>query len=259
MTLLKRSFDPERRTRTGLFEDMERLLRRLRAVGLAAPFLLFVGFGLGNITNRVLEVPEGRSVRAPSPEPVPRVHLELLSRHMERLRSAGNETVDYVTMYNEHVAPVEAVLRRRGVGEQTARQVAWPLVQHAYRRGLDPAFVVSIVLIESGGKPNATSFVGARGLMQVMPLWAGRWRGCGRDLYDIEGNLCHGTSILAWYLERNPGDEQKALLGYNGCVRGTNTPNCFTYPEKVNRLKHQVQREINVERNRRRPGGAAAP
>jgi hypothetical protein len=259
MKLFRRSFDPGHVPRQGLFADLDQMLRRVRAVGLAVPLLLFVGFGLGNRTNALLEVPEGRAVRTPAEAPVPRVHLELLSRHMDRLRSAGDETVDYVTLYQDHVAPVEAVLRRRGVNDATARQVAWPLVQHAYRRGLDPAFVVSIVLIESGGKPNATSFVGARGLMQVMPLWAGHWRNCGRNLYDIDANLCAGTNILAWYLERNPGDERKALLGYNGCVRGTNTPNCFTYPDKVVRLRQQVQREMNATRNRQRPGGAAAP
>ena len=26
---------------------------------------------------------------------------------------------------------------------------------------------------------------------------------------------------------------RKGLLRYNGCVRGTNTPNCFRYPDKV--------------------------
>jgi hypothetical protein len=259
MTLFRRSSDASRAPRSGLFEEIERLLRRLRAVGLAAPFLLFGGLGVGDVTSRLLEVPEGRPVRTQVEAPVPRVHLELLSRHMERLRSAGDETFDYVTMYHEHVAPVEQVLRRRGVNERTARQVAWPLVEHAYRRGLDPAFVVSIVLIESGGKPNATSFVGARGLMQVMPLWEGHWRNCGRNLYDIEANLCNGTSILAWYLERSPGDERRALLGYNGCVRGTNTPNCHTYPDKVARLRGQIQREINAARTASRPGGAAAP
>jgi hypothetical protein len=258
MKLFRRSDETGRAVRTGLFDDLERLLRRLRAVGLAAPVLLFVGFAVGEVTNSKLEVPEGRVVRAPIDRHVPRVHLELLSRHMERLRSAGDETVDYVTMYQEHVAPVEAVLRRRGVNERTARQVAWPLVQHSYRSGLDPAFVTSVVLIESGDKPTATSFVGARGLMQVMPLWAGHWRACGRDLYDIAGNLCHGTNILRFYLDRNPGDERKALLGYNGCVRGTNTPNCHTYPDKVTRLKHQIQREMNLERNARSPGSAAA-
>lgn len=259
MKLFRRSFDPERVRRGGLFEELERLLRRLRVVSLIAPILLFVGFALGNVANEYLEAPDDRPVRNRVEPPVPRVHLELLSRHMDRLRDAGAETVDYVTLYQEHVAPVEAVLRRRGVNERTARQVAWPLVQHSYNRGLDPAFVLSIVLIESGGKPTATSFVGARGLMQVMPMWAGHWRNCGRNLYDIEENLCNGTSILKWYLDRSPGDERKALLGYNGCVRGTNTPNCFTYPDKVNRLRTQVQREMNLARNRERPGGAASP
>jgi soluble lytic murein transglycosylase-like protein len=142
---------------------------------------------------------------------------------------------------------VEKVLHRRGVGRTTARQIAWPLVAHSYERGLDPAFVVSIMLNESGGRPTATSPVGARGLMQVMPSWTGHWRDCGRNLYDIEANLCNGTSILAWYLRR-ASDERRALLGYNGCVRGTNTPNCARYPDRIIRLKQQIQRELNAAR-----------
>jgi hypothetical protein len=83
--------------------------------------------------------------------------------------------------------------------------------------------------------------------MQVMPSWSGRWRDCGRNLYDIDANLCNGTSILAWYL-RTATDERKALLGYNGCVRGTNTPNCSRYPDRIIRLKQQIQRELNAAR-----------
>lgn len=258
MRLFRRDYDPDRVGRTGLFDELERLLRRMRTVGFAAPLLLFVGFSLGNATSRFLSVPEDRSVRVRAEEPVPRVHLEVLSRHMDRVRDTGNRTAEYIALYQEHVAPVEEVLRRRGLNESTARQVAWPLVQHSYSRGLDPAFVLSIVLIESGGRPNARSFVGARGLMQVMPSWAGHWRNCGRDLFDIEANLCNGTSILAWYLSRFPDDERRALLGYNGCVRGTNTPNCHTYPDKVYQIKHQVQREMNAVKARR-IGAAAAP
>lgn len=257
MKLFRRAYTPDPDQRAGIFEELEVLLRRVRAVGLAAPLLLLVGFGVGNVTTDRLEAPESIT-RLAVDERAPRVHLELLSRHMERLQDTGTQTEDHVALYQDHVAPVEAVLRRRGVSEATARQVAWPLVQHSYRRGLDPAFVLSVVLIESGGKPKATSFVGARGLMQVMPLWSGHWRNCGQDLYDIEANLCNGTSILAWYLSRHPGDENRALLGYNGCVRGTNTPNCFTYPQKVAQLKHQVQREMNLAREQRRPGGAAS-
>jgi hypothetical protein len=256
MKLFRRSFDPDRVKRTGLFDELEVLLRRVRRIGLAAPVLLLAGFGLGNATNGALEVPEGEMVRTPKESPVPRVHLEALSNRMSSIRNDGEQTVDYVATYNEHVAPVEHVLRRRGVSAQTARRIAWPLVQHSYKHKLDPAFVTSIVLIESAGKPTARSFVGARGLMQVMPMWEGTWRACGRDLYDIEANLCNGTSILGWYLSRNPGNEQKALLGYNGCVRGTNTPNCHTYPLKVARLKHQLQREMTLYRQNK--GGAMA-
>lgn len=249
----------ERDRLTDFSEDLAVLGRRLRALGLAVPILLLAGFGAGNLANQVLEVPADRPVRIAESALVPRVHLEALSHHMHRLRSAGAETFDYVTLYQDHVAPVEAVLRRRGLSEATARNVAWPLVTHSYERGLDPAFVLSVVLIESSGKPNATSPVGARGLMQIMPLWVGYWRACGINLYDIEANLCAGTNILAYYLGRSPGDERKALLGYNGCVRGTNTPNCFTYPDKIVQLRQQLAREILLEKNKRRPGGAAAP
>jgi hypothetical protein len=259
MRLFRRDTAPVRAPRKGLFDDMEILARRTRTVSLAAPFLLFLGFGLGDVTNRALEVSDDRLVRVTNElGELAMADLEVLSRNLERVQDTGVETAEYVTLYQDHVAPVEAVLLRRGVSETQARQVAWPLVQHSYRRGLDPAFVLSVVLMESGGKPTARSFVGARGLMQVMPFWAGRWRGCGRDLYDIETNLCNGTSILDWYMKRNPGNEQKALLGYNGCVRGTNTPNCFTYPEKIDRLKQQVRLEMNAARPLR-PGGAAAP
>jgi hypothetical protein len=239
-------------------EDLERLARRARAVPVAAFALMIVGFGVGDLSKRYIELPDETPLGTTSQNVVPRVHLDALSNHMLRLRRDGATTVEYVSMYQEHVEPVELVLRRRGVTESTARKIAWPLVQHSYERGLDPAFVVSILLNESGGKPTARSPVGARGLMQVMPAWSGRWRGCGRDLYEIDANLCNGTSILAWYLRRNPNDERKALLGYNGCVRGTNTPNCHTYPDKIMRLKYQIQREMNATRSKR-VGAAAAP
>lgn len=239
-------------------EDLEKLARLARAVPLAAIVLMLVGFGAGDLSKRFIELPGDTDVRAPTENAVPRVRLEALSRHMRRLANDGETTVEYVSMYQEHVEPVERVLVRRGVPESNARRIAWPLVQHSYKRNLDPAFVVSVMLNESGGKPTATSSVGARGLMQVMPFWSGRWRGCGKNLYEIDANLCSGTSILAWYLGRNPNDERKALLGYNGCVRGTNTPNCHTYPDKIMRLKYQIQREMNaVKKNR--VGSAAAP
>jgi soluble lytic murein transglycosylase-like protein len=114
------------------------------------------------------------------------------------------------------------------------------------------------MIIESNGRPNATSSVGARGLMQVMPAWSGHWRDCGRNLYEIEANLCAGTNILAWYLRRHGGDERRALLGYNGCVTGSNTPNCHTYPDKIAAMRRQVERELEKARARTKTAPVAA-
>ena len=241
----RRKSDFEAPVRTGFAEELERWKRRARALPLAAPILLVVGFSAGNLTNRAIALPEGTELREPTAEYVPRVRLDALSQTLSDLRQDGEQTVKYVSRYQDDVAPVEQVLRRRGVPRATARRVAWPLVENADKHNLETATVVSIMLMESGGKPTARSNVGAAGLMQVMPFWAGKWRGCGTDLYDVEDNLCNGTNILAMYL-RQKGDERSALLGYNGCVRGTNTPNCHTYPDKFTRLKTQVQREITA-------------
>lgn len=233
----------------GMMEDLERLWRRVRALAHVAPVLLLVGFGTGEIANRMLDVPDDKTVRISAEKGIEEMRLDALAGTMQRIRGEGQKTVSYVSLYREHVEPVEKVLRRHGISSTTARKISWPLVEESYERNLDPATVMSIMLIESEGKPTARSFVGAKGLMQVMPFWAGRWRGCGSDLYDIESNLCNGTSILAWYF-RNFDSERKALLGYNGCVRGTNTPRCHTYPDKVARLRDRIRRELEAERMR---------
>ena len=226
-----------------MVEELERWVRRARALPLILPILLFSGWGLGKVTHRGISLPADAPVRIAAAGQTPRAHLEQLSHYMGAMRERGQDTEDYVLLYRNHVRPVESSLAGWGVDPELARQVAWPLVENAYERGLDPAMVVAIVLVESAGKPEATSFVGARGLMQIMPLHKGLWRGCSGDMYEIETNLCYGTSILADNLRRFRGDERRALLAYNGCVRGTNTPNCHTYPAKVAKLTEQVRRE----------------
>ena len=150
-------------------------MRRIRAIGLMAPLLLVVGFGVGSVTTEGLEAPES-TPRLAAEAPAPRVHLEVLSRHMERLQDDGSQTEDWVALYQDHVAPVEAVLRRRGVNEATARQVAWPLVQHSYRRGLDPAFVLSVVLIRVSPWASALAAASSR-----IPSRRQRWRTAARS------------------------------------------------------------------------------
>jgi soluble lytic murein transglycosylase-like protein len=237
----------------GMLYELELLLRRLRVLLVAAPILLLTGFGAGEATRVILRLQEPD---APDPNVTKaaegRVKLDVLSSQMNAMRAMrikGEHTVGVVEKYRQDVEPVERVLLKRGLSLRAAREISWPLVRESKEKGLEPATVMAILMVESGGKRTARSPVGARGLMQVMPHWAGRWRSCGRDLYDVDDNLCTGTNVLRWYLKQH-GTERKALLGYNGCVQGTNTPRCFTYPDKVWRLREQIRLELSRERTR---------
>ncbi len=241
----RRSSNPGKRPPHGIVAELERMLRRAKLVPLLVPVLLFVGAGLGRLTSDSLEVPEGRAVRT-ADSTIPRIRLDVLSRFLDNMTSArvaGAQTVDYVELYQTQVAPIEQSLIKRRVPAEDARRMAWAIVENSEQRNLDPATVLAVLLIESMGDPRATSFVGARGLMQVMPMHQDRWRGCGSDMYDIEENICYGTSILAWYIRTYRGDERRAMLGYNGCVRGTNTRDCFRYPDKVARIRAGILAE----------------
>jgi soluble lytic murein transglycosylase-like protein len=122
-----------------------------------------------------------------------------------------------------------------------ARRIASAIVVQGGKKNIDPALLVGVVLTEDAQlDPKAKSFVGARGLMQVMPFHAGKWAGCpSTDLFAIDNNICHGVSILADLIKRSPSVSQ-ALQRYNGCVRGTNTPNCHTYSGKVLKFAEQA-------------------
>ena len=132
-------------------------------------------------------------------------------------------------------AYIAGVLAKYNKDRSTVERISAALVKEGRRRHIGTQLLIGILLTENPWlDPKASSSVGARGLMQVMPFHAGKW-GCGsRDLVDIESNICHGVAVLADNLERSPS-LRKALLGYNGCVRGTNTPDCWRYPSHVYR------------------------
>src|SRR5215210_486918 len=122
-----------------------------------------------------------------------------------------------------------------------AQRIATAVVAEGGKRNLSPALLIGVLLTEDVTlNPQAKSFVGARGLMQVMPFHAGKWKQCpSSDLFLIETNVCYGTSILADLVKRSPSVE-RALLRYNGCVKGTNTPHCHTYSGKVLKFAEQA-------------------
>ena len=94
------------------------------------------------------------------------------------------------------------------------------------RAGLDPAWVLGLVQVESGFRKYAVSRVGARGYMQVMPFWPRLLaQGDPAGLFHLQTNLRFGCVILRHYLERERGDLFLALGRYNGSRGKARYPN----------------------------------
>lgn len=89
--------------------------------------------------------------------------------------------------------------------------------QESRRAGVDHAIILAIIDAESRGKARAVSPVGARGLMQIMPLWH---RGDPRELHDPVYNVRLGVRIFAGYARQARGNVVKALKYYERGPRG---------------------------------------
>jgi hypothetical protein len=125
-----------------------------------------------------------------------------------------------------------------------AERIAEALIREGGKKHIDPVLLVGLLITENAKfDTTARSNVSARGLMQVMPFHAGKWGCSSGNLMDVDTNICHGVAILASYIKGSP-NLQKALLRYNGCVRGTNTPRCHTYSGKVLKFADQVASQM---------------
>jgi hypothetical protein len=127
------------------------------------------------------------------------------------------------------------------MNQARADSIAYYAVRESYVEGVPPAVVFGVMLTENAlFVSGAMSNVGAVGLMQVYPkVWLKALSSkFGKDLASDSTNLKYGIYILSQYIKSDsgkvtPAQLSKGLLHYNGCVTGSNTPNCHTYPSKV--------------------------
>ncbi len=146
--------------------------------------------------------------------------------------------------------PLESYLGRYNADRLLVRRISRAVLRESRRQQVPPSLIAAVLLTENTTlRPEAESFVGARGLMQVMPFHAGARLCNSDDLVDVDSNICHGTLILARNL-RATSTSAAALLRYNGCVRGTNTPDCHRYPGRVlaraGRVRHEILAGANA-------------
>ena len=140
--------------------------------------------------------------------------------------------------------PLERFLGRYNSDQVLVRRITRAVVRESRRQRVPASLIAAVLVTENTTlRPEATSSVGAQGLMQVMPMHAGAALCRSSDLVDVDSNICHGTLILARDLRRTTSSAA-ALLRYNGCVRGTNTPDCWRYPSRVLARAGLVRREL---------------
>jgi hypothetical protein len=173
------------------------------------------------------KVPATKAVLAPTPADTDRLAQLLKSPQFETDRQAF----------------AASLVHTGRMDQARADSVSYYAVRESYRYGIPPAVVFGVMLTENAVfVSSAMSNVGAVGLMQVYPkIWLKELRSkFGSDLTADSTNLKYGIYILSKYIRHSTdsggvaaGELSKGLLKYNGCVRGTNTPNCRNYPTKV--------------------------
>lgn len=95
-------------------------------------------------------------------------------------------------------------------------------LRHSTKANMDWRLLAAICYQESGFDPNARSWAGAQGLMQLMPATARSWGVMGADVFNPERNVEAGAQQLG-KLQRDfadvPDDQERikfALGSYNG-------------------------------------------
>jgi soluble lytic murein transglycosylase-like protein len=136
----------------------------------------------------------------PTQAPVPETEADIAAEEEQLRALIEAEKAKEVPAPTPTPAPTETItVGKQNVSIPTGEQYA-------------PASLVKAVMkVESGGKQEAVSSKGARGLMQLMP---GTAKALGVDASDPQENVEGGSRYLAQQLERF-GNEELALAAYN--------------------------------------------
>ncbi|MBQ7567371.1 lytic transglycosylase domain-containing protein [bacterium] len=78
---------------------------------------------------------------------------------------------------------------------------------------VDESLIRAVIRQESAFNPQATSYCGAQGMMQLMPETAAELG--VKDAYDPRDNIMGGTKYLSRLLDQFDGNMTKAIAAYN--------------------------------------------
>lgn len=134
------------------------------------------------------------------------------------------QIIDFLSTYNSD--------------QETVYRITEEVFAQAKEQDVPASIIVAIMSHETMGLDSlAVSPVGARGLMQVMPLHVKELREPCQvhsvdDLFLVDKNVCSGVFILRQKLSYCNDQPRCALLAYNGCIVRNDQPfrACYNYP-----------------------------
>jgi hypothetical protein len=128
-------------------------------------------------------------------------HSASVAQQTQGLKAVESRLVDVRRAVSSHAREealfLKMLILKPGLDLPLARRMAAAIQANCVLYGQDPNLVLSIIAIESGFNPSASSPAGAVGLMQVMPHWK-KALGVG-ELTDPEVSIHAGVQILAYY------------------------------------------------------------
>jgi len=110
-------------------------------------------------------------------------------------RSGGSDLV-WLAKQRDRVTPYEHLIQK-----------------YSDQLNIDPVFVKAVIQVESNFNAACVSNKGARGLMQLMPETAKRFK--VDQVHDPDQNIRGGVTYLAKLMEMFPSDLSRTLAAYN--------------------------------------------
>jgi soluble lytic murein transglycosylase-like protein len=147
--------------------------------------------------------------------------ISLSNRQELRQKFIGSSSINSfkdVTTAINWISQQSYQLRNKIPDDRKRRELLRMIHYEATRYQLDPDLVLALIEVESGFNRFALSYVGASGLMQVMPFWK-QLIGSEKDsLFDVQTNLRYGCIILRHYLDLENNNVARGLARYNGSL-----------------------------------------
>jgi hypothetical protein len=151
-----------------------------------------------------------RTVRIPGSRDQTAIERDLPAPIIRKLNYGDREAL---------TAHVLRVISRHGKRGIDRRSLASAIVSESIRQNYDPLFVAAVIKSESAFNTYARSYVGAQGLMQIMPATARYVESINEiprgNLSDPGHNLHLGVKYLKYLEEMYKGNRILTLMAYN--------------------------------------------